>query len=191
MDAFEKMVGEILYREGYWVRTAVKVDLTREEKRAIKRPSSPRWELDIVGYSAKRNELLVVECKSYLDSRGVAYNAFDGSYPAFAKRFKLFNDATVRRVVLNRLRRQMSASGFTDDKREATVELALVCGKIASDSDRDKLRQHFADNRWILWDDCWLKQKLQEIANGGYENSEIAMVSKLLLGKSKRHVGAP
>jgi len=37
--------------DGYWVRTSVKVDLTKEEKVQIGRPSSPRWELDIVGYS--------------------------------------------------------------------------------------------------------------------------------------------
>jgi hypothetical protein len=31
MDAFEQVVGEILWREGYWVRTSVKVELTKED----------------------------------------------------------------------------------------------------------------------------------------------------------------
>ena len=31
----------------------MKVELTKEEKRLIGRHSSPRWELDIVGYSAR------------------------------------------------------------------------------------------------------------------------------------------
>ena len=35
MDAFEQVVGEILWREGYWVRTSVKVELTKDDKRAI------------------------------------------------------------------------------------------------------------------------------------------------------------
>jgi hypothetical protein len=48
MDAFEQVVSEILWLEGNWVRQSVKVELTKEEKRAIGRPSSPRWELDIV-----------------------------------------------------------------------------------------------------------------------------------------------
>jgi len=52
MDAFEQVVEEILWREGYWVRTSVKVELTREEKIAIELPSSPRWELDVVAYKS-------------------------------------------------------------------------------------------------------------------------------------------
>ena len=46
---FRTVVGEIICLEGYWVRASVKVELTKEEKMAIGRPSSPRWELDIVG----------------------------------------------------------------------------------------------------------------------------------------------
>ncbi len=42
MDAFEHLVSEILWAQGYWVRTSVKVALTKEEKVAIGRPSSPR-----------------------------------------------------------------------------------------------------------------------------------------------------
>jgi hypothetical protein len=68
VDAFEQLVSEILWMSGFWVRTSVKVELTKEEKRLIGRHSSPRWELDIVGYSARKNVLQVVECKSYMDS---------------------------------------------------------------------------------------------------------------------------
>jgi len=32
MDAFESVVSEILWRDGYWVQNAVKVELTKEEK---------------------------------------------------------------------------------------------------------------------------------------------------------------
>ena len=67
MDAFEQVVSEILWTEGYWVRTSVKVSLTKEEKRQIGRPSSPRWELDVVAYRGRDNILRVVECKNYLD----------------------------------------------------------------------------------------------------------------------------
>ena len=31
MDAFEQLVSEILWMDGYWVRTSVKVELTKEE----------------------------------------------------------------------------------------------------------------------------------------------------------------
>lgn len=79
MDDFEQLVSEILWMEGYWVRSSVKVELTKEEKRAINRHSSPRWEIDVVGYKAGENLLRVVECKSYLDSMGVRASAFDGT----------------------------------------------------------------------------------------------------------------
>lgn len=78
MDSFEQVVATVLDRAGYWTRTSVKVNLTREDKHAIGRPSAPRWEIDVVAYSARENELLVVECKSYLDSAGVRAASFDG-----------------------------------------------------------------------------------------------------------------
>jgi hypothetical protein len=42
MDAFEQLVSEILWMGGYCARTSVRVELTKEEKRQIGRPSSPR-----------------------------------------------------------------------------------------------------------------------------------------------------
>jgi hypothetical protein len=59
MDSFEAVVAAIFQRQGYWTQTSVKVELTKAEKVAIKRPSSPRWELDVVGYRGASNELLV------------------------------------------------------------------------------------------------------------------------------------
>jgi hypothetical protein len=103
MDAFEQVVSEILWLEGYWVRTSVKVNLSNDEKRQIGRPSSPRWELDIVGYRGRDNSLQVVECKSFLDSPGVRASAFDGSNLKDAERYKLFNDSELRSIVFGRL----------------------------------------------------------------------------------------
>ena len=89
VDAFEQLVAEILWMEGYWVRTSVKVELTKEEKRLIGLPSAPRWEVDVVAYNARDNFLRVVECKSYFDSVGVRASAFDGSNADHATRYKL------------------------------------------------------------------------------------------------------
>jgi len=47
VEAFEQIVSEMLWLEGYWVRARVKVELSKKEKRAMGRPSSPRWEPDI------------------------------------------------------------------------------------------------------------------------------------------------
>ena len=101
MDAFEQVVSEILWREGFWVRTSVKVELTKDEKRQIGRPSSPRWELDIVAYCGRDNLLRVVECKSYLDSPGVGHDWLDGANVKAAGRFKLFSDPNFYAVVMN------------------------------------------------------------------------------------------
>ena len=179
MDAFEQLVSEILWMDGYWVRTSVKVDLTKEEKVQIGRPSSPRWELDIVAYSGRDNLLRVVECKSYLDSRGVALRAFDGTDAKFAERFKLFSDDNLRSVVFGRLRQQFADSGACAPN--ATVKLCLACGRIASDADREGLHKHFAVKGWELWDEPWLRKKLQVMSESGYENQVSAVVSKLLL----------
>ena len=179
MDAFESLAAEVLHGDGYWVRNGFKVELTKEEKREIDRPSNPRWELDLVGYSAKRDELLVIECKSYLDSRGVAFRAFKGTDARFASRFKLFNDPKLRRVVFDRLRFQMIELGLITQKTR--IKLVLACGKIASRTDYKQIRDHFEKRDWELWDCEWFKEKLQKISEGGYENSQISVVSKLLL----------
>lgn len=41
MDAFEQLVAELFFTEGYWVQTSVKVELTKEEKRAIGGAQAP------------------------------------------------------------------------------------------------------------------------------------------------------
>ena len=179
MDAFEQLVSEILWMEGYWVRTSVKVELTKKDKISIGRPSSPRWELDIVAYRGRDNLLRVVECKSYLDSRGVALRAFDGNDERFAKRFKLFGDRRLRKVVFARLCRQFAASGACQSAPK--VKLCLACGRIASDADREGLRRHFAKNGWELWDEKWLRERLRVMSERGYENQVSAVVAKLLL----------
>jgi hypothetical protein len=181
MDAFEHLVSEILWAQGYWVRTSVKVALTKEEKVAIGRPSSPRWELDIVAYRGGDNSLLVVECKSYLDSQGVKFSALDGTDAKLAERFKLFNDATLREVVLGRLGRQFHECGACGP--DPKITLGLAAGQIYSDVDRAKLKALFDDQGWVLWDDVWLREHLQVMATGGYENNVAAIVSKLLLRK--------
>ena len=179
MNAFEQLDSEILWMDGHWVRTSVKVELTKKEKKAIGRPSSPRWELDIVAYGGRDNLLRVVECKSYLDSRGVALRAFDGSDKGFAKRFKLFHDRRLRNVVFKRLSKQFTESGACRPK--PAVKLCLACGRIASDSDRAGLHKHFAAKGWELWDEEWLRKRLQVMAARGYEDQVSAVVAKLML----------
>ena len=179
MNAFEQIVSEILWMDGHWVRTSVKVELTKEEKVQIGRPSSPRWELDIVAFEGGANILRIVECKSYLDSRGVSVGAFDGTNPGFGERFKLFNDPVLRRVVFNRLQHQLAERGACPPN--SNIKLCLACGRIATAHDAIALRTHFSSEGWELWDEHWLRDRLMRMANAGYENQVASVVSKLLL----------
>ena len=95
MDAFENMIASILQRQGYRTLTSANGSY-EEEKRAIGRHSAPRWELDIVAYRGRDNELLIFECKSLLDSPGVECSAFIGGDPLAAKRYKMFCNDTLR-----------------------------------------------------------------------------------------------
>ncbi len=189
MDSFEQLIGEILWNDGYWVKTSVKVELTKAQKVEIGRPSSPRWELDIIGYQGGMNVLKVIECKSYLDSRGVAASAFDGSNAKFADRFKLFHNEILRTVVFDQLKTQLVAKGWCREGLE--LRLCLACGRIASERDRGWLRGHFKEKGWELWDEEWLAAKLQDLANGGYENNVSSVVTKLLLRKRRPSVAPP
>ena len=179
MDAFEQLVSEILWMEGYWVRTSVKVELTKKEKRLIGRPSNPRWELDIVAYNGRENLLRVVECKSYFDFTGVRASAFDGSNADHAKRYKLFNEPELRRIVFKRLCLQLTAAGAC--REEASVKLSLACGKVRNDTDRAAIRACFEAQGWEFWDEPWLRDRLQRMSQQGYENQVSAVVAKLLL----------
>lgn len=182
MNAFESLVTSLFERQGFWVRSNLKVDLTKAEKREIGRPSSPRWEIDLVAYKGRENQLMVVECKSYLDSRGVSISAFDGTSPEFAERFKLFSEQKLRKVVVGRLIEQLVAAGSVSEKPRVT--LCLAAGKIASENDRQLLKEHFTKNGWVLFDDEWLTGELTRISDGGYENEIADVVAKLLLRRS-------
>jgi hypothetical protein len=189
MDAFEQIVGEILWKEGFWVHPSFKVELTKAEKKKIGRHSAPRWELDIVAYKAKENSLYVVECKSYLDSQGVAAAGFDGSNKKAADRYKLFNESTLRRIVVHRLCKQLTESGAC--RKNPSVKLALACGKIKSDIDRIKLHAHFKKKKWELWDEEWLKDRIRNMANQSYENQIASVVAKLILREHKNDYLSP
>ena len=126
MDAFERVIEQLLRRQGYWTATSYKVELTRDDKAVIKKPSSPRWEIDIVAFKAAKNEVLAIECKSFFDSRGVMF--VDGRLDP-EERYKLFSDDALREVVLNRLAEQLLQRGACETRPKPV--LALAAGKLA------------------------------------------------------------
>jgi len=92
MNAFEQIVAGLLKAEGYWTITGYKVNLNRQEKEDIGKYSMPRPEIDILAYKGGEDQLIWVECKSYLDSSGVKYSSFSDKNDAGYNRYKVFNN---------------------------------------------------------------------------------------------------
>lgn len=190
MDAFESLVAACLWREGYRVQTSVWVDLTPEDRVAIERPTTKRWQVDLVAY--KPGELLAVECKSYLDSHGVRFASFDNSHSnhaKYSKNFKLFNDATLHSVVLKRLRQQLAARGACE--KRVAVTLALAYGRTLNESNRERIAAHFRARHWRLFDEAWLRRSIASLGDVSYMNDAVALTAKLLLRTSVGSADAP
>src|SRR5258708_3590468 len=130
MDAFEALISMLLRHDGYWTTPSFKVNLTKQEKQTIGKTSSPRWEIDLVAYRGATNEILAVECKSFLDSTGVIFR--NGTFEP-TKRYKLFSDNVLRGVVLNRLVEQLCRSQACQPVPKVT--LCLAAGNIARKTD--------------------------------------------------------
>ncbi len=179
MDSFEQVVSELLWNDGLWVWKSFKVKLTAEDKAAIGKPKSPRWELDIVAYNGCDNEVHVIECKSFFDNPGIGVGWLKDGSPAAKKGFlKLFRDGNLRKVVFARLEKQL-----VEEKRcrpRPKIRLGLVCGH-TKEAGRGQLKSHFAAKGWDLYDEEWLRDRLGKLAAGGYENQVSAVVAKVLL----------
>ena len=53
MNAFEEIVAQYLEALGYWVRRSVKVNISKDDKKAIGLPTMPRPEIDIVALNVE------------------------------------------------------------------------------------------------------------------------------------------
>jgi hypothetical protein len=181
MNAFEQIIALLLEQDGYWTITDYKVNIPKEKKAALGKPSMPRPEIDILAYKANDNTLIWIECKSFLDSAGVHIDSFtNGKNPGY-ERYKVFNYPEYRRVVTNVLIEQTLQKGLIQP--DPIVKYGLVTGKIYSESNREKLRQLFNEQGWLLFDDLWVKDRLSRIAKIGYEDNMAVIVAKLFSGK--------
>ncbi|MBX7112628.1 MAG: hypothetical protein K1X87_12390 [Dehalococcoidia bacterium] len=176
MDSFESVIAGMLRRQGYWVWPRFKVLLTKEEKKAIGRPSSPRWEIDLVGYRGSTNEVLAMECKSFLNSTGVTLDSVTNSKSD--TRYKLFREPILWDTVSQRLVSQLVQSGACAP--DPIVRLGLATGHIRNGRDRLLLKEHFESRGWILWDDHDVARQLRELKTSGYEDEIDAVVAKLI-----------
>ena len=136
----------------------------------------PRPEIDLVAYSGERNHLLALECKSYLDSRGVTFAEICGS--AESKTYKLFRDQALREVVLRRLALQSIEEGLC--REGVKVQLGMIAGKVKG-KDEPEIECLFEKHSWYFRGPAWLKAELAKLADSAYENQAANVVAKLLL----------
>jgi hypothetical protein len=175
-DPLKSLIRMLLEREGFWVRSGFKVRLNPDDKTAI-RGARPPLEVAFVAYKAETNELRLVGCAPYLDFRGVRFSSF--AKADAPNEYKLFTDANVRSVVTNRIVTQLTEAGAC--LPGPSVALSFVAPKIGDEHERQSLRRHFEENRWILWDDEWLNKVLSDASKGGDEKAVSSAVAKLLL----------
>lgn len=191
MNAFEDIVKLYLEEEGYWVRQSVKVSkITKEDKRELKNPTMPTPEIDLVALHFRRNELVLIEAKSYLDSYGVYYEAVTGNVTKKyeekdAKRYRLLNDDKFRKVVTERLKEDYFEKGLINQKTK--INYGLAAGNIKYPEDEQRIREHFSkqNEKWILFSPKDIKQKIKKLSDKGWEDNLVTITAKLILREEK------
>lgn len=87
-----------------------KVNLLKAKKVELGKLSLPRPEIDILAYQVSQYLLLWVECKSYLDSRGVTIAPFMDKNDKGADRYEVFTRPDYRRIATGEFVKQLVAS---------------------------------------------------------------------------------
>ncbi len=128
MDEFERIICQLLQEECFWVKNSVKINLTSEEKRVIKKPSTPRPEIDIAAYDVNSDTVYLLEVKSFLDSPGVYYDEVAIEQEVQSGRYKLLTAKNYRNVLAKRLHYDWCESGHIG--KETKISFGLVAGKI-------------------------------------------------------------
>lgn len=179
MNAFEDIVALYLEEEGYWVRQSVKVEkISKEDKRAIGKKTMPTPEIDIVALNFKRNELLLVEVKSYLDSQGVDFDSLTGKNKRLAGRYRLFNHKTFRDIITERLQEEYLKRGLI--KKNTEINYALAAGKIYT-GEESQINVYFKKKGWKLFLPEQIKAKIRELSKKSWEDNLVTITTKLVL----------
>jgi len=178
VDHFENIIKTLLEAEGYWVRQSFKVNLSKEEKRRIGRPSIPRPEIDLLAFSLSQNLALALEAKSFLDSPGVRLNDLQEKFETPKGRYKLFTCQPYRDTVLRRLAADLISLGMAN--KSTKVQLGLASGKVYQGRS-DEVRQLMECSGWFFWSPDDVKKRVTKLAAQGYENDAAIITAKILM----------
>ena len=177
MESFESIIRKLLESENYWTKQSYRVELTIEEKRLLGKPTMPRIELDLIAYQPEKDELLVLEVKSFLDTKGVDYRDLIDKSRRDHSKYKLFVYEDYRRIVLERLKCQLLSDGLIN--KSTKVKLGLAAGNIVNNQ-TDSLNKLFSENGWFLWTPKSIKQKLNKLSNHRYDDDVVTQLVKIL-----------
>jgi len=196
MEAFEALCELTLRHTGYWVIPGVYVELSQKVKddldKEVAEPalnkkifrSFPRTQLDLVAYKPAKNELLIIECKSYLDSAGVSSETFKFQNPQTDSRkfkeYKLFQHPAYFKAVSEKLIEDLKHKGMLENRKTPEIKLTLISGKI-KDKNSIKIRELFRENGWKFISPRLIIRGLTRLKDLGYHNDPIVMIAKLLL----------
>jgi hypothetical protein len=178
MEYFETIIKTLLEHEGYWVRQSFKVNLTKQEKKQIGKPSIPRPEIDLLAFKPKSQEVLVLEAKSHLDSPGVRLAEIQEKFQIPEGRYKLFTCTNYRNVVLNRLRQDLRDLCMVSG--DIKMKLGLVAGHIYQGRS-ERIRSYFASKGWFFWSPEDVRGKVNALVEKGYENEPAIITAKILM----------
>lgn len=178
MDHFERIMATVLEAEGYWVRQSFKVNLTKDEKKAIRKESLPRPEIDLLALHVGRDEVIALEVKSYFDSQGVKLADLQAVHDVPNGRYKLFTSERYRTVVLARLKQDLIELGMA--KSDTRIRLGLAVGKVYG-GQSEGLRAFLSERQWLFWSPEDIRTKVTALAKRAYENDPAIITAKILL----------
>lgn len=136
-----------------------------------------RPEIDLVGYKPSKNELLIVEAKSYMDSIGVDYQEIDTAYDIPDGRYKLFTCENYRNIVFNKLIAEYVNKGLVC--KNPTIVFGLAVGKIKNKTE-DDLQALFIKRNWKLYTPTRIANSILKLSDLAYENDPYVIASKLI-----------
>lgn len=178
MDYFENLVKTLLEEEYLWVGQSIKVDLTKQEKRDIGKHSIPRPEIDLLVFNYKKNEVIAIEAKSYLDSNGVGYDQLIEEHDIPAGRYKLFTCEKYRDIVFSCLKSQLLSAKQINN--ETTITLGLAAGNVHKNQSNE-ISTFFKSKGWLFWGPDEVKKRVKKLAEKSYENNPYIITTKVLM----------
>lgn len=180
MDQFERLVCVLLEHGGYWVRQSQRVPLDASAKRELQTPNMPNPELDVVAFQPRDNELLVLEVKSYFDSRsGVTLKDINGTNSGMAEQYRLLHNSQFRDKVEAALIKDLEHHRLLPGT-PPKVKYGFVLGRV-SEKQSDAISQYLENRDWQYWGPTEIKKKLTSLASTPYRNDPVVMTVKALL----------